>query len=123
MKTRRALTCASVALTLCILVACGGGAQNPTINAASYDQSCSKASDCVAVLTGPLVCCGGDCGVISKTADAQYTSDLAAAKQSLTCGDFSCPDTACSNFPAVCTGGKCALPKCAQGGTDACKQP
>jgi hypothetical protein len=119
MTKRRSRLGASVLLAFGLLVACGS-ATNDTIHVTSYDQSCTKDTDCVAVLTGTIGCCGGDCGAINKTAQAQYQAALASVTASVQCGDFSCPATDCSFFPAVCNAGKCALPKCAQGGADIC---
>jgi hypothetical protein len=114
----------SFAMATAVLVACGAQL-SPVIEASSFDQTCTKDTDCVAVLEGDLSCCGGDCGAIRKTANAEYEADLTAITNSFDCSGVECPDLDCSFFPVTCTKGKCAVARCAQDGEDACnlKQP
>jgi hypothetical protein len=79
------------------------GSGSCSISATSYDRSCTQASDCVAVYSGPL--CGNSCAcensAINVGAQAQYESDLSASTYAR------CP---CPSPPALaCTNGSCGL--------------
>ena len=88
--------------SICVPPDAGSGACS-SISAASYDQSCTQASDCVAVYSGAL--CGDSCAcansAISTGAQSQYNSDLSASTYER------CP---CASPPPVaCTSGTCAV--------------
>jgi hypothetical protein len=120
MKTKQGISTlvSSIALTFGILAACGGGSGGSgnggggggTIRASDYDQSCAKASDCVAIYAGVASCCGGSCdnAAINKSDESKYESDLAADKPT-DCTGMACPAIACETPGVACVAGKCAI--------------
>jgi hypothetical protein len=91
-----------LAVVLNATSSCGGGVCN--IQAASYDQSCARDADCVAV-EGNL--CGGGCNcenaAINVSAQQQYATDESKKNGNLNSG---CP---CAFTPAWCNGGLCSV--------------
>jgi hypothetical protein len=115
----------AVALALGLLVACGGSGGDSggggTVLASSFDQSCSKASDCVPVYSGAVVCCGGACdgAAINKSDEAKYEAAVMAARAQLDCTGVPCSDIACAIPTATCESGKCVvLPFGSDAGSD-----
>ncbi len=101
--------------------ACAGGGQRPVL-ASNYDQSCATDTDCIAIAEWDGCFPLGNCptAAISKSADAQYQSDVAKAPCFETSG---CVAT----FGPCCRNGACAmneacgspadtLPACAEAG-------
>ncbi len=93
----------SAALVAALLSAHCNTNRSCTINASSYNTSCTKDSDCVAVFSGSF--CGHTCAcenaAINVSAQAQYEADLSSE------GPPECP---CPASPAVaCDRGACAL--------------
>jgi hypothetical protein len=87
---------------ICVPPDAGSGGQC-SIEATSYNQSCTGASDCVAVYSGAL--CGSSCAcansAINVGAQAQYNTDLSASTY---------PRCPCPSPPQVaCTSGTCGL--------------
>jgi hypothetical protein len=77
------------------------------IQASSYDQSCKTDTDCVPISEGNacdlLPCCPN--ATISKTALAQYQSDLAKTRlASCSTGNLGCN---CATYNFCCQGGSC----------------
>jgi hypothetical protein len=100
------------ALAAAVLVALSAAACTQEIKAIDYDQSCTKASDCVPIQEGGQPsCCGfNDCGdnaAINKADFQQYLSDYEAAAGS--CEGQACPAVQCAPAPVACLGGKCQL--------------
>jgi hypothetical protein len=96
------------------------------IQASSYNQSCTRDSDCIAVAEGNGCLPGAfDCtnAAISKGAYAQYTSDIAKTQSALCLAPSNCG----LGFGPCCRDGKCqmgsgcsspadTLPSCADAG-------
>ena len=89
----------------CPVYADGGVCAGGTISAASYDQACNVAADCVAVYQGDL--CGGCLcpnAAINQAAHPAYSAVLANLLPPVVPCD--CPDIP----PPVCQAGTCVLP-------------
>ncbi len=104
-------------LALVLLTACSGsgsgqpGQTGQTISASSYDQECTKPSDCVPIATGLVTCCGFDgCdnAAINKSDESKYEADL-EADHPANCTGVACPEIACETSPVGCVGGKCKI--------------
>lgn len=87
-----------------LLAAC-----NPTIEAKNYSQTCSQASECVAVKLGALCeVCGCLNGAINVSDKAKYDAEVKA----IGCPPRLGPQPACSPCPspgADCVGGQCVF--------------
>ena len=110
MMTRtNAFTGVVVALAIAMLAACGGGGGG-TIVAASYDQSCSLASDCVGVFQGTPACCDIECpNVAINQADLSRYKTALAADAPTDCPPVACPAMTCLPTSVACVAGKCAI--------------
>jgi hypothetical protein len=113
-RCKRLVSLATI-LTLGVLAACSGSTNNGsdagTISASSYDQSCTKASDCVGIATGPVTCCGNDgCdnAAINKSDESKYEADL-VADHPTDCTGTACPALACAPPTLGCVGGMCKV--------------
>jgi hypothetical protein len=90
-----------------------GDASAQTITATSYDQTCQKDSDCVAIEEGNFCLPGANNGctnaAINKGALAQYRADLAKTQGGVCYGVTGCPEEGAP----CCASGKCtADPQC-----------
>lgn len=112
MKTRiqrHTLAGTVTAIGLGILAACTSSTTGGTITASDYNQSCTQASDCVPIISGPIGCCS-DCpdDAINKSDEAKYMADLQAATPDCH-GTAACPEIACLGGVAACLAHKCVL--------------
>jgi len=106
MGLRIAILCAG------LMVACGGGDGDHSIDTSRYSRGCSVDADCVGVYQGTLGCCGGGCpnAAIAVTDHDAYVAALAA--QTPMCNPAPpCADqtVACEQKSALCVGGMCTL--------------
>jgi hypothetical protein len=89
------------------------------IQAANYDQACSKDSDCVAVGEGNACLAGElDCfrAAINSGAYAQYKADVAKTNAAVCSAGSFCPNVG----PLCCRNGMCQLSPCyGEGGSAA----
>jgi len=110
MTRRNTFTGTAVAFAIGILAACGGSGGG-TIVASSYDQSCTHASDCVAVFQGTPACCDLECPnvAINHTDLAKYQVVLAEDAPT------DCPETACLAMACLPTRVACVASKCSIG--------
>ena len=89
------------------------GCASTVMTAALYDQTCSAATDCVAVVEGDK--CGFNCGCANAAINAKAASFYAADKNAIACVDLpfrATPAIACREcIPVGVAGleGKCAI--------------
>jgi hypothetical protein len=100
-------------VTLLVIVACSSG--STAIDIEKYDRSCANLNDCVVVATD--ACCGCPIAAISTDSEAQYMTDLAAAKKN--CGGMSCSNMACQTVVPGCAAGLCITQLPPDAGPDA----
>jgi hypothetical protein len=86
---------------------CDGGGNVPAIRSADYDRSCTIDTDCVAVPEGDVCSdCALHCqqlGVVNKSAEGQYLSEVAKLVEQFPRGECSCPPPPSH----CCVGGVC----------------
>lgn len=77
------------------------------MDATDYDQSCTKADDCVAVLVGDVCGCGCELGAISKFEQSKYEQDRFERVRNceIQAKCVPCPQPG----PVVCVDLKCAM--------------
>jgi hypothetical protein len=110
MMTRRdAFTGAAIAFAIGILASCGGG--GGTIVASSFDQSCSKASDCVGVFQGTPACCDIECPNVAINIKDRSRYEVALSADAPT----NCPPTACVAMSCLPTSVACVAGQCSIG--------
>jgi hypothetical protein len=103
--------CGPVGSVCCLHVICPADAKVQLIQETDYDQSCTVDSDCVEVFVGNACSCELGCraaiGPINKTAEAQYTADVANAPHVVCSCVPVAPPRAGAEPVACCLGGQC----------------
>ena len=93
------------------------------IEASSYDQTCAKDSDCVAIGEGnSCLLCAFNCtnAAISKGALAKYMADIANTPAGISDSSGKCFSGCPAEFGPCCNAGKCAVnSQCQSGVPDA----
>jgi hypothetical protein len=122
----RRLIIVTVLFAPLLLSACNTGVDSAEVWASDYDQSCASPLDCAVVTEGDYCgCVGCPNAAVSKSAQAQFASDAAAAdascKEEVVCGDLveerAQQAASCVQPLAVCDQGTCAarLPEAVDG--------